>query len=118
MLNPKILEILRQAGQAQPQQTFPPVVGRAPPQQPLPTMGNHMMPGPYGAQAQGLLGGQPGPYAQQAAQLANIQPGLLGGQQFPVMGYTPGRFMPGFRPGIDTPQPGGGGRPKRQVSQY
>lgn len=113
-----------QANRTQPQQTFPPVVGRAPPQQPLPgpTMGNHMMPGPYGAQAQQMAGGGllGGPYQQQATQLA----GLLGNQgqvpQFPVghAPYTPGLFMPGFRPGVDTPIIGGGGRPNRQVRPY
>lgn len=97
-----------------PQLGAPPAVNQPP--LGTPTMGNHMMSptamGPYQQQAQGLLGNaQPGPYAQQALQLA----GLLGfggqQQQFPVMGspYTPGRFMPGFRPGVDTPIPGGGG---------
>ena len=107
-------------GMAPPQQ--PPIPGGTPPgpaPSPVPTMGNHMIPtaGPvppdvtYGGQAQQLAGGLlGGPYQQQATQLA----GLLGGQlprQWPVMGmpYRPGRFMPGFRPGIDTPITRSGG---------
>jgi hypothetical protein len=115
------------ANQAQSQRTFPPVVGRAPPQQPLPggtpTMGNHMMPpGVYGGQGQGLLGGNPmnsGPYGQQAQLLAGQLGGLLGGTptipQRPVGAFSPGMFMPGFRPGINTPHPGGGGRNPYQI---
>lgn len=68
--------------------------------------------------AYGLLGGPtppatgtaptPGSYSAQAHQLA----GLLGNQgPRPVMNqpYTPGRFMPGFRPGMDQPIPYSGG---------
>lgn len=92
--------------------------GRAPPPSMIPggtpTMGNHMVPQPgqYGQQAQGLLGNpQPGPYGAQAQQLAGLL-GFGGQQQFPVMGspYQPAPFMPGFRPGVDTPIPSGGGR--------
>lgn len=117
MLNQQMLAVL-QAMQQGPQPNFPPVVGRAPPQQPLPnpTMGNHMVPqGMYGAQA-GLLGG---PYQQQAMQLA----GLLGGPSNgpgnagPIKPYTPGAFMPGFRPGIDQPVIGGGGKPPYHMRQ-
>lgn len=87
------------------------------------TMGNHMVPaalGPNQTQAQGLLASPvPGPYAAQAQQLA----GLLGGgatMPLPVMRppYTPGRFMPGFRPGIDQPLPSHGGRPTGPVRPY
>lgn len=133
--------------QQQFQQQFPPVVGRAPPQQqlPTPTMGNHMMPpgllGAYGQQAQGLAGGgapptQPGnpgwpfamnsgPGSQQAVQLAGLLGGGApgGGMQPPMMGlpYKPGMFMPGFRPGIDPPILGAGssqGTPQRRIREY
>jgi hypothetical protein len=113
---------------AQMQKQLP--AGMAPPQQPLPggpppgvpTMGNHMMPGPYGAQANQLAGGGllGGPYQQQAQQLS----GLLGapGQmpQLPVgrAPYAPGRFMPGFRPGIDQPIQGHAPQPRRPIQQY
>jgi hypothetical protein len=132
MFNDMLSRLMMQmrAGQGQTPPQFPSVVGRSPmpyqpplPQQPLPggtpTAGNHMIPttgpvppeGSYGGQglllSQGLGGG--GPYQQQGTRLA----GLLGGapQQWPVMGspYRPGRFMPGFRPGIDTPIPRSGG---------
>lgn len=119
MLNQQMLAVL-QAMQQGPQPNFPPVVGRAPPQQPLPspTMGNHMVPqGAYGQQA-GLLGG--GPYQQQAAQLAGLLggpgPGILGNQG-PIKPFTPGMFMPGFRPGIDQPSPGGGGKTPYHMRQ-
>lgn len=109
------------------QQMQPRLTGRAPPPQPfqVPNAGNHMMPGllgSYGQQAQGLTGGAPvGPYGQQAQQLA----GLLGGQrQVPAMGapFSPGMFMPGFRPGIDQPIINGAARsqgsPRRRVQEY
>lgn len=123
MINLDQLMAAMRANQVQSQPTFPPVVGRAPPQQPfpqqvptpgvpplpgMPTMGNHMM-----------QFGVSGPYGAQALQLA----GLLGNQapmpqqHFPV-GFSPGRFMPGFRPGIDQPIRGSmpqGRRPVRAV---
>ena len=112
-----IQDLIARIQQQQYQRQFP--VGMAPPfpqriptpgvpqNMPAPTMSNHMVqPGSYGAQAQGLLGNpSPGAYGQQAQQLA----GLLGGQGPLPVGmappYTPGRFMPGFRPGVDTPIP-------------
>jgi hypothetical protein len=112
---------------------YPPrAMPMAPPQQQpfqVPNAGNHMVPnGQYGAQAQqlaGLLGQQlqgqqPGLYGQQAQQLA----GLLGGpgMQPPQQPFQPGMFMPGFRPGIDTPITNGSGRgqgnPRRRVQEY
>jgi hypothetical protein len=99
--------------------------GMAPPNQPplqVPNAGNHMMPGllgSYGRQAQGLTGGAPvGPYGAQAQQLA----GLLGGQPQMQQPFNPGMFMPGFRPGIDTPITNGSarsqGNPRRRVQEY
>lgn len=94
-----------------------------PPQQ-IPGPGQLPM-GQFGQQAAGLLSQtpqmpmQPGAFGGQAQQLA----GLLGPQdpmmpQAPV--YQPGLFMPGFRPGIDTPRPqgpGNTGSPRRRVSR-
>jgi hypothetical protein len=102
----------------------------------VPTMSNHMLPAGAGGELpvgmaplqQPLPGGSPpgqalqpfmtnGPYGLQALRLAGLlggagtpgaAPGQPPGAQLPVMGrpYTPGLFMPGFRPGIDQPRRG------------
>lgn len=122
--------IARQQQDQQAQQAFnqsgnsPIPMGMAPPQQqfiPLPGAS-----GPYGAQAQGLLGTPtpqgtqptPGSYAGQAQMLA----GLLGQQPPMQPPFTPGRFMPGYRPGIDQPITNGSARGtgdlSRRIRQY
>lgn len=78
--------------------------------------------GPFALQAlrlAGLLSGQGGA-PPPGAMPPGIPPRPVMGSPYPSRPYTPGRFMPGFRPGVDTPIIGGGGagRGRSNVQQY
>lgn len=123
MMNDMMMRLMGQIQGQQPQQSFPPFVGMAPPQQPLPGGGQALQPftanGPYAWQAlrlAGLLGGpggaQPGVPMTPGGMPPGMPPRPVGSAP-----YTPGMFMPGFRPGIDQPIRGGGGKPPYRTRQ-